>query len=319
MRVRSVAATLRASMTGVAVGRDRMRSRPAPVGPRGARGRPRPAGHPLAGPAYHPAVAAPGGTPEPRGQRGSGAETARKVLGLLDHFDVDRPSATVRELAEAAGLPLPTAHRYVALLRELGMLEERGRSSYQLGWRVLDLARVAETTAGLLQVAMPVLRELVEAADETAVLLRLAGAEMECVGQVESEHVMRLSFRPGQRLSLTRGASARVLLGGLAPRERSALLDRIAARDAAFRERRERFEREVQDAQRRGWAESFEEIDPGMWAVAAPVHDDGRVVASLAVAGPTSRLADDAHGRIEQLVTGAAARLSAALSARAPA
>jgi DNA-binding IclR family transcriptional regulator len=225
--------------------------------------------------------------------RRSGAETARKVFQLLLHFNRDRATATVRELASAAGLPLPTAHRYVALLRELGLLEETGRSRYQLGWRVLQLARVAEAAGGLLQLAEPVMRRLVAETDETAVLFRLAGDQMECVGQVESPHVVRLSFEPGQRLPLMRGASARILLSGLERQERGALLDVLAADDPDFARRRDQFEREIAEVEQRGWAESMEEIDPGIWAVAAPVVHDSRVEASLAVAGPLYRVEAD--------------------------
>jgi DNA-binding IclR family transcriptional regulator len=248
--------------------------------------------------------------------RRSGAETARKVFQLLLHFNRDRGAASVRELATASGLPLPTAHRYVALLRELGLLEETSRSRYQLGWRVVQLARVAEAAGGLLQLAEPVMRRLVAETDETAVLFRLAGEEMECVGQVESDQVMRLSFEPGQRLPLTRGASARILLGGLPRHERLALLDALAIEDPDFARRRPRFERDIAEVERRGWAESREEIDRGIWAVAAPVVDESRVAASLAVAGPLYRIEADVQRRVPALVTRAAAEVSRLLAAR---
>jgi DNA-binding IclR family transcriptional regulator len=40
-----------------------------------------------------------------------------------------------------------------------------------------------------------------------------------------------------------------------------------------------------------GYATAVEELEPGLWAVAAPVHDaSGAVVAALSISGPTVRL-----------------------------
>jgi DNA-binding IclR family transcriptional regulator len=244
----------------------------------------------------------------------SGAETARKVLQLLLQFNHSRPTATVRELADASGLSLPTAHRYVALLKEMGLIEESRRASYQLGWRVLQLAQAARAATGLAQVAEPVMTRLVEETDESVTLFQLAGPEMQVIGQVESEHMMRLTFKPGQRLPLTAGASARVLLASLSDEERARRLDALAAADSAFAARRTDFEDEIEQASAQGWSISREEIDRGMWAVSAPVKEGPVTVAALAVAGPLYRLEADMQERVVDLATGAAEEIGRALA-----
>jgi DNA-binding IclR family transcriptional regulator len=236
----------------------------------------------------------------------SGAETARKVLQLLLQFNHSRPTATVRELADASGLSLPTAHRYVALLKDMGLIEESRRASYQLGWRVLQLAQAARAATGLAQVAEPVMTRLVEEIDESVTLLQLTGLDMQCIGQVESEHVVRLTFKPGQRLPLTAGASARVLLASLSDDERTRRLDALAAGDPDFAARRERFEGEIEEASGQGWAISREEIDRGIWAVSAPIKEGPVTVAALAVAGPLYRLEAGMQQRVVDLATSAA-------------
>jgi DNA-binding IclR family transcriptional regulator len=43
----------------------------------------------------------------------------------------------------------------------------------------------------------------------------------------------------------------------------------------------------------RGYAVAVEELEPGLWAVAAPVRDgEGSVIAALSISGPTLRLRD---------------------------
>lgn len=255
-------------------------------------------------------------SPEAAGARRSGAETARKVLRVLLHFSPRRPTATVRELADDSSLPLPTAHRYVALLKELGLVEEAGRGSYQLGWRALQLGQAASMTGGLLQVAEPVMHRLAGDTDETVILFRMSGDEMECVGQVESQQVVRLSYDTGHRLPLSAGASARSLLSGVDAAALPRVLDRLAAGDPAFAARRDAFARDIESVRHSGWAVSREEIDRGIWAVAGPIRVGGQVVASLAVAGPVHRYEAAMQEPFGRLVRAAADDVGATLSRR---
>ena len=49
----------------------------------------------------------------------------------------------------------------------------------------------------------------------------------------------------------------------------------------------------------RGYAVAVEELEPGLWAVAAPVRDaGGSVIAALSISGPTLRLRD---GLVDEL------------------
>ena len=56
---------------------------------------------------------------------------------------------------------------------------------------------------------------------------------------------------------------------------------------------------ELELTRARGYAIALDELEPGLWAVAAPVRDaSGRVVAALSVSGPTVRLEE---GQLEEL------------------
>jgi len=250
----------------------------------------------------------------PPGGRTTGAETARKALRVLLHFSEATPSATVKELASACELPLVSTHRYVALLKEMGLLEEVGRARYQLGWRAAQLGRVANEAGGIVPFADPVMHDLAVQTDESVTLFRRAELEMECIAQVESPHVIKLTFRPGQRLRLSSGASSRVLLSGVPDRELTQILDAFEAGDPTFAARREVFHAGVVETRDRGWATSREEIDQGVWAVAAPVRVGSRVVASLAVAGPLQRQDPATEREVAELVLAAAATINERLA-----
>ena len=76
----------------------------------------------------------PDGTGEhpPPAATASGAEGARRVLAVLQAFSPQRHTLTARELAGVTGIPLPSMYRYIALLRETGLLAGDDRGAYRL-------------------------------------------------------------------------------------------------------------------------------------------------------------------------------------------
>ena len=240
-------------------------------------------------------------------------ESARRVLALLLAFTKDRHTLSTRELAARTEIPLPTVYRYVAFLRDSGLLVERGAAGYSLSARVIALADAAEAAETLIDIADPIMRRLSEEVDETVILVRLIASSAVCVHRVEAaHHRLRTSFEPGQPLSLEGGASVRLLLASLAPAERRRHLGALAERDP---EKAAWLEEAVAVAGERGWAISSEEIDRGVWAGAAAVRNNGgSIVASLTIPSPLVR-AQPREELLMDAVRAAAEEVSAALRA----
>jgi DNA-binding IclR family transcriptional regulator len=237
----------------------------------------------------------------------SGAEGARRVLAVLQAFSPRRHTLTARDLAESTGIPLPSMYRYIALLRETGLLVGDERGAYHLSARLIRLARAAEAAESLIEIADPVMRELVAECGETVILVQLVARVPVCVHRVESEYHLRTTFEPGEQLPLERGASGRVLLAGLTPQRRSGYLAPIARADP---EAGARLERAIAEIAGRGWAVSEEEIDPGVWAAAAAVSDGRSTVAALTVPSPLVRAPAELQERLLSQVRRAARRVS---------
>jgi DNA-binding IclR family transcriptional regulator len=243
-------------------------------------------------------------------RRVGGAESARKVLRLLLAFDERRPILTASALAAAASLPASTAYRLLALLREQGLVAEAGRGAYRLGGRVLPLARAADLTGGLALRARPVLRRLAAATGASASLLRLIGEVAVSVESAEAPGLPRLTGATGRALALHAGAPGKLLLASLPAGVRADYLARVAAADPGFAPRRRALEAELAVIRRRGWAESEGEVDPGFWAVAAPVVEQGRVAAALFAALPAARADAPHRRRLAEAVIAAAAAVT---------
>ncbi|MER7010239.1 IclR family transcriptional regulator [Saccharopolyspora sp. NPDC000359] len=246
----------------------------------------------------------------------TGADSGRRALEILLSFTEQRPLLTVRQLAEDLDIPVPSVHRYVALLRDMGLLEERGRGQYHLTMRVAALSRAARQATPLVDLAEPFMRELVGQTGESALLVRLVHNRPVCMHRVESAQRFRLSFEIGQHLPPLRGASARLLVASLDPADRERYVDQALAEGARPPLKgRERFLSDAERDAARGWSVSNQEIDDGIWAAAAPITEGGRTVASLSAPCPAFRLDKAKREAIIDLVRKSAADISHALGA----
>jgi DNA-binding IclR family transcriptional regulator len=219
----------------------------------------------------------------PEASAAHGCEGARRVLALMLAFSVDRNTLTARELAAETGIALPSVYRYLALLRETGLLAGDERGTYRLSARLIGLARAAEAAESIIDIADPFMHELAAQTGETVILVRLIGRSAVCVHRVESAQRLRIAFDPGQPMPLDKGASARLLLAGLTPEQRQSHLALLEPQAAAELERR------VAQAAHEGYAVSEEELEKGVWAVSAPVLQGKRMIAVITVPSPLVR------------------------------
>ncbi len=241
-----------------------------------------------------------------------GCEGARRVLALMLAFSTDRNTLTARDLATETGIALPSVYRYITLLRETGLLVGDSRGSYRLSARLIGLARAAEAAESIIEIADPVMCELAAETGETVILVRLIGRSAVCVHRVESGQRLRISFEPGQPLSLERGASARLLLSGLSPEVRRDYLAPLAERDP---EAAARLEARAVLAGQQGYAISEEELEKGVRAISAPVLHGKRMVAALTVPSPLVRMSAATQDRLLVQVRAAARAINATLRA----
>jgi thiol-disulfide isomerase/thioredoxin len=73
--------------------------------------------------------------------------------------------------------------------------------------------------------------------------------------------------------------------------------------------------RDLEATRQRGYGISIEEIEPGLIAIGAPIRGaDRRVIAGIAIAGPSMRITPDRYSQIGELLVRSAAELEARLS-----
>jgi DNA-binding IclR family transcriptional regulator len=255
----------------------------------------------------------PGGTPgepdaAPRGP--GGTQSGQRLLAVLDQFTAGRPVHTVEQLSQAVGVPRSTVYRLVGLLRAHGLVEQAGDGRYRLGPKAIMIGYVARSTVDLADLWRPGLQELAALSRETVLVLRRIEDSAVCIDRIDCDHPIRLSFDVGRAMPLHTGAGAKVLLATSPAGVRDRYLERAvpAGQRAALRADLDR----IADRQ---WGESRAEVDPGIWAVGAPVlaDRDGRCLA-ISVAVPEYRLEAGRRAELITLTKGIAAELRARLS-----
>lgn len=236
-------------------------------------------------------------------QRTKGVDSARRVLQILLQFSQNKPELTVDEILEANGISLPSAYRYLSLLREMYLIEERGKG-YVLSPEILQLAQAAERTLDYRLEAQPILDRLASQTGETSLYLRELSDAVVCLAMTESDHAITISFQPGHVMPLHAGAGAKLLFAGVSKARRAQYLDRLEPQLAPAL--RVQLEDELSQLRENGFAVSEGEVDEGTWACAAPVRVRGQLVGALSVVAPAYRLDETKHDDI-----GAAVRANA--------
>lgn len=187
----------------------------------------------------------------------------------------------VSDAARRLGVARSTAHRLLAMLvyREFAVQDADRR--YVAG-PVLRRGSAGEPVAGLRELALPHLRELVGRCGETVNLTVLHGADVRFVASVQSDQVLRVGDREGRLLP------ARLTSGGLAilgARDEQDLAPYCApdTGPAALR-------REVRRVRRQGFAVNDQRTEAGVTAVGRALRDArGEPVAAVSIALPTAR------------------------------
>ena len=215
-----------------------------------------------------------------------------RAIGVLKLFTLDRPAWTVEEAASVLQVSVSSAYRYFAALTEAGLLTTFVNAHYTLGPAIIQYDRQIQLTDPLLRVAKPVMADLARCASpsSTILLCRIFRETVLCVHQVgEADSLAHVSYERGRPMPLFKGATSKIILANLAPRDLRRLYENHHARIAstALGNTWEKFRDVMAQMRRDGYAVTHAELDPERIGIAAPVLDDHRrALASLSYVIP---------------------------------
>jgi len=247
-----------------------------------------------------------------------GLSTLEKALDILALFDGDRREMSVREIAAHVDLLENTAYRYVATLKSRGLLEETGKQGhYQLGLTILAWYQSLRQRFNIIDLALPIMHDLVENIGETVLLAAVHGQRGICLETVESSHVLRVAYERGRTIYLHAGATGKVLLAFLSEQEREAIIREVGLPKLTDNTITDPDELRVNLAKIRedGFAVTDgEQLSGEIRGITAPIFaHTGRIAACISVEGPIRRLEGRATEKAIETIIAAAKRITQVL------
>ncbi|MCG2591343.1 IclR family transcriptional regulator [Ramlibacter sp. XY19] len=233
---------------------------------------------------------------EPEAQGGVAAVT--RALSLMEAFAVGDSSLSLAELSRRAGMHKTTALRLARTLALSQYMVQTEDGQWRLGPAAGWLGARYHAGFDVNNVVEPTLHELVKETGESASFYVREGDIRACVSRVEGPQSVRHHVRIGERLPLDKGAPGRVILAF------------SGAQGAPYEAIRER-----------GYHMSMGERESDVSSVAAPVFGvNWRLLGSMCISGPSSRLTKAKLEKHAKSVIRAANQLSYALAGnRSPA
>jgi IclR family pca regulon transcriptional regulator len=209
-------------------------------------------------------------------------QSLQRGLAVIRALSAPEPQ-TLSDVARTTGLSRAAARRFLLTLERLGyVVQQHGR--FGLTPQVLELGYSYLSSLTLPEVAQPHLARLVERVHESSSVSVLDGADVVYVARVPTRRIMTVSINVGTRFPAHATSMGRVLLAGLEPASRAAVLDGVAFEPitAATITAREELEAELARVERAGYAIVDQELEIGLRSIAAPIHDPaGAVVAAI--------------------------------------
>jgi DNA-binding IclR family transcriptional regulator len=247
-----------------------------------------------------------------------GRSVVEKVSRVLECYIQEGAFALgFAELLEPSDLSRASLHRTLREMVENGLLAQTGqREEYRLGPLLRSTAALSAAVATVPALAWPHMERLRDECGETVVLAELHGTHVVPVKRADGLHEMRMNQEVGRRYPAHAGATGKVLLAQLEPKQLAASLGdgELEALTPATVTDRRRLATDLERIRAAGVGVTLGERVPEAVAISAAVLDaGGRVAAALTISGIASRYTR------ERLVTDALAvhRVAAVISADA--
>ncbi len=224
-----------------------------------------------------------------------GVTAVSRALHVLEAFKVGEPDLPLAELSRRTGLHNTTVLRLARTLACSGYMVQNESGAWRLGPASGWLGARYQAGFDVNNVVEPTLRELSRVTRESASFYVREGDARACIARVEGPQAVRHHVRMGARLPLNLGAPGRIILAFSGEPGRT-----------------------YEEIRRRGYLITMGEREPDVGSVAAPVFSlNWRLLGSLCISGPVSRLTKAKLELHAKAVARAANQLSYALAGSA--
>jgi DNA-binding IclR family transcriptional regulator len=245
-----------------------------------------------------------------------------RALSMLEAVAHEPNGLSNAEISRQLKVPKSSASYILRTLEKHGYVKrDSADGKYRVGLKILSLSRGALSGIDVREVALPIMRHLMEKTNLTCHLAILDGPEAVYIEKVEPQGFIRMDTWVGRRMRVHATSVGKALVAHV-PQEQ---LEKILANSSMEKRTPKtitsvpRLLKELEKVRAVGYAVDDEENNLGARCLGAPVfNQQGIIEASLGLSGTIHQVNPDTMPRILEALKDAARHLSMQLGYRAP-
>lgn len=245
-----------------------------------------------------------------------------RALAMLEAVAQEPEGLSNAEISRKLQIPKSSASYILRTLEAQSYLNRDAESGkYRVGLKILSLSRGALSGIDVREVALPVMRHLMEKTNLTCHLAILDGPEAVYIEKVEPQGFIRMDTWVGRRMRVHATSVGKALVAHIAPERLEKILSDVGMekRTAKTITTPPRLMKELEKVRTQGYAVDDEENNLGARCLGAPVfNQSGGIEASLGLSGTTNQVNPSTMPRIIEALKDAARHISMQLGYRAP-
>ena len=244
-----------------------------------------------------------------------------RALAILEAVAQESDGLSNAEISRKLQIPKSSASYILRTLETQGYLNRLSETGkYRVGLKVLSLSRGALSGIDVREVALPIMRHLMEKTNLTCHLAILDGPDAVYIEKVEPQGFIRMDTWVGRRMRVHATSVGKALVAHI-PQER---LEKILAERSMEKRTSKtittlpRLLKDLEKVRQQGYAVDDEENNMGARCVGAPVfNQDGAIEASIGLSGTTNQVNPETMPRILEALKDAARHISMGMGFRA--
>jgi IclR family acetate operon transcriptional repressor len=245
-----------------------------------------------------------------------------RALGMLEAIALESEGLSNAEISRKLQIPKSSASYILRTLEKQNYVNrDPDTGKYRVGLKILSLSRGALSGIDVREVALPIMRHLMEKTSLTCHLAILDGPEAVYIEKVEPQGFIRMDTWVGRRMRVHATSVGKALVAYI-PQDK---LEKILTERAMERRTPKtittapRLLKELEKVRSAGYAVDDEENNLGARCLGAPIfNQQGMVEASLGLSGTINQVNAQTMPRIIEALKDAARHISMQLGFRPP-
>jgi len=241
-----------------------------------------------------------------------------RALRILSSFSPEHPEWGLSELSRSMELSKGSVSRFLRALEMHAYVDRHPQTRlYHPGPEAARVGSLYRSARRLRQLAMPIMRELVQSVGFTSYVSEMRDDQMLVLAAIEGPGPIKYTIPVGIKLPVHNTATGQAALAQLSNEEVSKVMARtgLAADTRSAMITKATFLKRIKEVRANGYSVNWEERTLGAGSVAVSVNaSDGTPLCVLSLGFATSRVKKDQVGRLGRETKSAAKKLAKVLA-----